>query len=133
MLGKPEERPGALAEALDQARLDQQLEVARYPRLRLAQDVGEDGDAELRHGKQGQHAQARHLAGRIQRRVEGLKTELAAATHGVPMGHFPLYKDIFMRLMARKQGHLRASRWDRPAWFIRVAQGEKAAQGDKMR
>ena len=37
--GQAEERPGALAEALDQARFDQQLEVARDARLRLPQDL----------------------------------------------------------------------------------------------
>ena len=36
VLGQAEERPGALAEALDQAGLDQQLQMARDARLRLA-------------------------------------------------------------------------------------------------
>ena len=57
--GQAEERPGALAEALDQAGLDQQLEMARDARLRLAQDVGEVGDGQLGLGQQRQDAQPR--------------------------------------------------------------------------
>ena len=81
VLGQAEERPGALAEALDQAGLGQQLEMARDARLRLAQDVGEVGDGQLGLGQQRQHAQARLLAGRLERRIEGVETELAGAVH----------------------------------------------------
>ena len=66
VLGEPEERPGALAEALDQPGLDQQLEMARDARLRLAQDVGEVGDGQFGLGQQRQDAQARFLAGRLE-------------------------------------------------------------------
>ena len=65
-LGQPEERPGTLAVALDQPRLDQQLEMARDPRLRLAQDVGEVGDRKLALDQQRQDAQARLLRRRPQ-------------------------------------------------------------------
>ena len=84
MFGQPEECPRALAEALDQPCFDQQLEVPRDARLRLAQDVGEIGNGQLGFGQQGQHAQASLLAGRLERRVEGIETELAAAVHEPP-------------------------------------------------
>ena len=59
VLGEAEEGPGALAEALDQPGLGQQLEVARDARLRLAQDLGEVGDRQFGLGQQRQDAQAR--------------------------------------------------------------------------
>ena len=63
-LAQAEERPGALAEALDQAGLGQQPQMARDARLRLAQDVGEVGDGELGLGEQREDAQPRRLARR---------------------------------------------------------------------
>ena len=77
VLGQAEEGPGALAEALDQAGLGQQLEMARDARLRLAQDVGQVGDGQFGLGQQRQHAQPRLLAGRLEGRVEGVETEPA--------------------------------------------------------
>ena len=101
MLGQAEERPGALAETLDQAGLGQQLEMARDARLRLAQDVGQVGDGQLGLGQQRQHAQARFLAGRLEGGVEGIEAELRTVAHrdltNGGMGRFPLYKDIFIR------------------------------------
>ncbi len=76
MLGQAEERPGALAEALDQPGFGQQLEMARDARLRLAQDVGEVGDRQFGFGEQRQHAQARLLARGLEGRVEGIETEV---------------------------------------------------------
>ena len=75
MLGQAEEGPGAFAEALDQAGLGQQLEMARDARLRLAQDVGEVGDGQLGLGEQRQDAQPRLLAGRLEGGIEGIETE----------------------------------------------------------
>ena len=89
VLGQPEERPGALAEALDQAGFGQQLEMARDARLRLAQDVGEVGDGQLGLGQQRQHAQARLLAGGLERRVEGIETEPAVVAHVGSLGFMP--------------------------------------------
>ena len=86
------------------------LQMARDARLRLAQDVGEVGDGQLGLGQQRQHAQARLLAGRLERRVEGIETEpavlLMACPTGCRVGRFPLYKDIFIRLIAGPQGPL---------------------------
>ena len=42
-----EERPGALAVLVDDAGFGEQLEMARDPRLRLPEDVGEVGDGQL--------------------------------------------------------------------------------------
>ena len=72
-LAEPEEGPGAFAEALDQAGFGQQPQVARNPRLRLAQDFGEIGDGQFRLGQQRQNAQPRGLARRLERRSEGRK------------------------------------------------------------
>ena len=77
-LGEPEERPGAFAEALDQAGFDQQLEMARDARLRLAQDVGEVGDGQLGLGHQRQHAQPRRLARRLEGGVEGVERQVGS-------------------------------------------------------
>ena len=49
--GQAEERPGALAEALDQPGLGQQLEMARDARLRLPQDLGEVGHRQFGLGR----------------------------------------------------------------------------------
>jgi hypothetical protein len=63
LLCQPEERPGPLAEALDQAGFGEQLEVPGDARLRLPQNVGQVGNGELGFGEQREHAQARLLAG----------------------------------------------------------------------
>ena len=81
-LGQAEERPGALAEALDQPGLGQQLEVARDARLRLAQDLGEIGHGQFGLGQQRQDAQARFLAGRLERAVEGVERQVGRTAHG---------------------------------------------------
>ena len=101
MLGQAEEGPGALAEALHQPGLGQKPQMARDARLRLAQDVGEVGDGQLGLGQQRQHAQARLLARRLEGRIEGIETEPVLGRH---MGHFPLYKDIFIPLIGVPQG-----------------------------
>ena len=93
LLGQPEERPGALAEALDQAGLDQELEMARDARLRLAQDLGQVGHGQLGLGQQHQHAQPRVLARGLERGVEGVERQVGSSV----MGSIPPYKDIFMR------------------------------------
>ena len=88
VLGQPEEGPGALAEALDQAGFGQQLEMARDARLRLPQDVGEIGDGQLGLGQKRQHAQARLLARGLERSIEGIETELSVAAHWTNIGPF---------------------------------------------
>jgi AcrR family transcriptional regulator len=105
VLGKPEECPCPLPEALDQACFNQELEVAGDARLRLAQDVGEIGNGQFGLVQEGQDPQARFLSGRLQRRVESIETEPVVAAHEAArdafMGLFPLYKDIFMPLKRR--------------------------------
>jgi hypothetical protein len=51
MLGQTKKGPRALAEAFDKTGFGEKLEMARNARLRLAQDVGEIGNGELRFGK----------------------------------------------------------------------------------
>ena len=73
--------------------------MARDARLRLAEDVGQILDRQFGLGQQRQDAQARRLAGRLQRGIEGVEAELGACRviGVVSMGLFPLYKDIFIR------------------------------------
>ena len=58
-VGEIEEGPGALAVALDEAGLDQQLQVPRDAGLGLAEDVHELADRDFRLGEQGEEPQAR--------------------------------------------------------------------------
>ena len=108
LLGQPEERPGALAEALDQPGFGQQPQMARDARLRLAQDVGEVGDRQFGLGQKRQNAQARRLAGCLERAVEVLEREVGRTSHGWAAflkatrpgaGH----KDIFIRLTGTRK------------------------------
>ena len=55
---EPEARELGLAEALQQARLDQQLEMARHARLALAQDVDIVADGQILARRQREDAQA---------------------------------------------------------------------------
>ena len=61
-LAEPEKCPRAFAEALDQPGLGKQPQMARQPRLRLAQDLGEVGDGQLGLGDQRQDAQPRRFS-----------------------------------------------------------------------
>ena len=65
-VGEPEERPRAFALALGEAGFDQQLEVARHPRLRLAEDGDEFADRQLRLADQREQAQPGDLARRLE-------------------------------------------------------------------
>ena len=80
--GQAEERPGALAEALDQPGLGQELEMARDARLRLPQDLGEVGHRQFGLGQQHEDAQARFLAGRLERGIEGIEFQVGRTAHG---------------------------------------------------
>jgi len=68
--GQPEIGPGALAHALDQAGLAEQLQVARDPRLALAEDPGEVGDGEVAVGAERQQPKPGRLARRAERRQQ---------------------------------------------------------------
>ena len=78
-LAEAEERPGAFAEALDQAGLGQEPQMARNARLRLAQDFGEVGDGQLGLGEQRQDAQPRRFARGLERAVSAGKVSWAAS------------------------------------------------------
>ena len=75
-LAQAEEGPRSFAEALDQAGLGQQPQMAGQPRLRLAQDFGEVGDGQFGLGDEHQDAQPRGFAGGLEGRREGRKSEL---------------------------------------------------------
>ena len=82
--------------------------MARDARLRLAQDLGEVGDGQLGLGQQRQDAQARVLAGRLERRVEGVECE---GGQNRVMGSIPSHKDIFIPLNWANQGPEPVNGW----------------------
>ena len=61
MVGQAEIDPAALAVAVQQAGLGQQLQVARQPRLALAEDLDQVGDRQVGMGTEHQQTQARRL------------------------------------------------------------------------
>ena len=69
-LGEAKECPGTLAIALDQPGFGKQPQVPRDSRLRLAQDLGQVRDGELRFGEQHQHPQPGRFCGRPQCAME---------------------------------------------------------------
>ena len=76
------------AETLDQPGLGQELEMARDARLRLPQDVGEIGHGQFGLGQQREDAQPRLLACGLERRIEGIETELSVTAHLTNIGRF---------------------------------------------
>ena len=74
-LAQTEERPRAFAEALDQPGLGEEAQMARQPRLRLAQNLGEVGDRQLGLGDQRQDAQARGFPRCLEHGGQGRKGE----------------------------------------------------------
>ena len=77
-VGEAEEGPRALALALGEAGLDQQLEMARDARLRLAEDGDELADRQLGFAEQAEEAQPRHLACRLEAGQEGRRNRSSA-------------------------------------------------------
>ena len=90
---QPEERPGPFAAALDEAGLDEELEMARDARLRLAQDRHDLADRQLRLGEQRQKTQARLLSGGVQRRKRRVEGQFGDGLHERSVRH----KDIYIR------------------------------------
>ena len=74
-LGEPEERPGALALPLGEPGVDQQLQMARDARLRLAEDADEFADRQLGLAEQAEQAQPRHFAGGLEGGEQGVEGE----------------------------------------------------------
>ena len=115
--------------------LGQQLEMARDARLRLAQNVGEVGDGELGLGQQRQHAQARLLAGRLERGVEGIETEAAVRgscavssdlTAGPWAGSHHIKISLYVETAARKPPRV-AMRGFNAGWFTGYARASLGA------
>ena len=67
--------PAALAEALDEARFGQKLQVSAEARLALAEDLGEILDVELSRREQQKDAQARRLRRGLERGDDGIAGE----------------------------------------------------------
>ena len=99
-LGEPEEGPGALAAALQKARLDEQLEMAGDARLRLAEDRDDLAHGQLALGEQQQEAQPRLLRRGVERGEGGFEFEQFGIGHG---GSPMKYKDIYMRRLLGRQ------------------------------
>ena len=91
VFAQAEKCPRPFAEALDQPGLGQKPQMARQPRLRLAQDFGEVGNGEFGLRQQRQNAQARAFRGRFEGRGQRRKAELAVSL-------MSRHKDIFIRL-----------------------------------
>ena len=72
-IGEPVERPGAFALALGEAGFDQQFQMARDARLRLAENGDEFADRQLGLAEQADQPEPRHLARRLQARQQGVK------------------------------------------------------------
>ena len=106
-LAQTKERPRSFAESVDQAGLGEEPQMARNPRLRLAQDGGEVRHRELGLGEQRENAQPGGLAGGLQRAVERLERQVGGSGHvvgRVPILAYPdglgrAYKDIFIPLI----------------------------------
>ncbi len=79
-----EEGPGAFLDALDQPGFEQELQMARDARLRLAEDVDHVRHRQLRFDQQGDEAQARRLAHRAKDR-DGV-VEIIAGRDGAAGG-----------------------------------------------
>src|SRR5262249_23183631 len=87
-----EERPRPFAEALDQPGLDQEPQMTRNARLRLAQDGGEIRDGQLRLPQQRQDAQPRSLGRGLERAVERLERQGGRRERWGPWSPFAGYK-----------------------------------------
>ena len=137
-LGAAVEHPAALAEAVEQAGLGQDLQVAGDARLALAQDLDELADGPLALRADREQAQARRVRGgadAVQQLVEGARLSEHASRLGYDLDG---YVDIFIcrcqpdtpwpwqpgLACQRWRHHLRAPvLWMRPAHGLLVAKG----------
>src|SRR4029077_2193574 len=83
-----EEGPGAFPETLDEASFGQEFQMARDARLRLPQDVREIGYGQFGFGQKCQHTQARLLARRLERGIEGIAAQRTARAHVWASSHY---------------------------------------------
>ena len=94
--GEAEERPGALALPRGETRLDQELQMTRDARLRLAEDGDQFADRQFGRLKQAEDAQPRLLA----RRLETGEQRRKSQGSGRPIAR---HKHIFMSNLMRAQ------------------------------
>ena len=93
LVGQAVERPGALALALGEARFDQQLEMARDARLRLAENGDQFAHRQFGFAEQPDQAQARHFARRLKARQQRLEAHFCRSASGARRVR---HKDMFM-------------------------------------
>ena len=116
-VGEPIERPGAFALALGEAGFDQQFQMPRDARLRLAENGDELADRQLGLAEQADQPEARHLARRLQARQQGVEAQRrrTAGRRGVR------HKDMLISDFRRSQG--------RPRLFASRPDFDPGAQG----
>ena len=100
--GEAEEGPGALALARGEPCLDQQAQMARDARLRLAENGDQLANGEFGDFQQAEDAQPRLLAGRFEARQQGPKGKRRRSS-------FVRHKHIFMSVFDRSQVRWRPS------------------------
>jgi hypothetical protein len=92
-LAQAEERPRPFAETLDQPGLDEEPQMTRNARLRLAQDGGEVRDGQFRLPEQRQDAQPGSLGRGLERAVERLERQVGRREHRCgPWSHFARWR-----------------------------------------
>ena len=87
VLGQAVVDKGAFRRPLEDARVDQQPQVAADARLALADHAADLGDGQLLTAQQRHEAQARRLGDRAQRTDELVKAELAGERVGDVLRH----------------------------------------------
>ncbi len=92
-LSEAEKRPSALSTALQQAGLDEELEMAGHARLRLAEDCDDLADGQLALGEQQQEAQPRLFGRGVERGEGGVEFQEFGGHRRSQMKH----KDIYIR------------------------------------
>ena len=100
--GEAEEGPGALALPRGEPRLDQQPEMARDARLRLAENGDQFAHRQFGGFQQAEDAQPRLLAGRLEAREQSVKAERRPS--------FVRHKHIFMSILTDVKRELRRNR-----------------------
>ena len=105
LVGQTKERPGALALALREAGVDQQLEMARDAWLRLPENRDQFAHRQFGLAKQAQQPQPRDLARGFERVEQGVETQ---AGRGRRRNCIVRHKDMFMSIFCWTQAPLRA-------------------------
>ena len=128
--GEAEERPGALALPGGEPRLDQQSEMTRDARLRLAENGDQLAHREFGGFEQAENAQPGLLASRLEARKQSAKAERRRP--------FVRHKHIFMSILAACQARVTAGIDDLPCakdssvWNAALARRRLARSADGL-